>query len=225
MPVEVLRRFEKLTGAAIGEGYGLSEASPTTHRNPPFGKRVVGSIGIPLPATDCKIVDENDHELGPKMIGELLIKGPQVMKGYWNNEAETKQAIQNGWLYTGDLAMMDDEGYFYIVGRKKEMIIVGGFNVYPQEVESVLYEHPNVKEAAVVGIPHQNEGEIVKAYIVPKHNSEMDIEELKGFCYAKLARYKVPKEFEIRDSLPRNSVGKLLKRILVEEEKSQKRNV
>lgn len=225
LPVEVLRRFEKLTGAAIGEGYGLSEASPTTHRNPPFGKRVVGSIGIPLPATDCKIVDENDHELGPKMIGELLIKGPQVMKGYWNNEAETKQAIQNGWLYTGDLAMMDDEGYFYIVGRKKEMIIVGGFNVYPQEVESVLYEHPNVKEVAVVGIPHQNEGEIVKAYIVPKHNSEMDIEELKGFCYAKLARYKVPKEFEIRDSLPRNSVGKLLKRILVEEEKSQKRNV
>lgn len=218
LPVEVIRRFEQLTGAKIGEGFGMSETSPSTHRNPPFGKRKVGSIGIPFPATDCKIVDENNQELGPKMIGELLIKGPQVMKGYWNNELETKKAIQNGWLYTGDLAMMDEEGYFYIVGRKKEMIIVGGFNIYPQEVESVLYEHTDVKEAAVVGIPHEEEGEIVKAYIVPKNHAEIDIEELRGYCYTKLTKYKVPKLFEIRDSLPRNTVGKLLKRLLVEEE-------
>jgi long-chain acyl-CoA synthetase len=217
LPVEVIRRFEQLTGAKIGEGFGMSETSPSTHRNPPFGKRKVGSVGIPFPDTDCKIVDENNQELGPKMVGELVIKGPQVMKGYWNNELETMKAIQNGWLYTGDLAMMDEEGYFYIVGRKKEMIIVGGFNIYPQEIEGVLYEHPDVKEAAVVGIPYAQE-EIVKAYIVPKNNDEIDIEKLRRYCYTKLTKYKVPREFEIRESLPRNTVGKLLKRLLVEEE-------
>lgn len=218
LPVEVLKGFEGLTGAKISEGFGLSEASPTTHRNPPFGIRKVGSIGIPLLGTDCMIVDEQNNEVGPKSIGELLIKGPQIMKGYWNNQEETHAALQDGWLHTGDLAMMDDDGYFYIVGRKKEMIIVGGFNIYPQEVEGVLYEHPDIEEAAVVGIPHEMHGEIVKAFIVPKSGREIDHDELKGYCYSKLTPYKVPKVFEVREALPRNTVGKLLKRLLVKEE-------
>ncbi|PLT35694.1 long-chain fatty acid--CoA ligase [Bacillus sp. V5-8f] len=218
LPIEIIKRFEDLTGTRIAEGFGLSESSPSTHRNPAFGKKKIGSIGIPVPQTDCIIVDENDNELGPNSVGELLIRGPQIMKGYWNNEAETAKALQNGWLYTGDLATMDDEGYFYIVGRKKEMIIVGGFNIYPQEVEDVLYSHPDVKEAAVVGIPHEEEGEIVKAYVVPKDGREIDLEELRGFCYTKLTPYKVPKRFDVRETLPRNTVGKLLKRLLIKEE-------
>lgn len=224
LPIEVIKRFEHLTGAKVSEAFGLSEASPLTHRNPPAGVRKVGSIGIPVPGTDCKIVDDNKRELPPFGIGELLIKGPQVMKGYWNNKEETALTIQNGWLYTGDLAQMDEEGYFYIVGRKKEMIIVGGFNIYPQEVESVLYEYPNVQEAAVVGIPDTENGEIVKAYIVPKDGCQIDLEELRNHCYLKLTRYKVPKQFEIKDSLPRNAVGKLLKRILVQEEQEVKKS-
>ncbi|MFC0273885.1 long-chain fatty acid--CoA ligase [Metabacillus herbersteinensis] len=218
LPVEVIKKFEALTGSTIGEGYGLSETSPSTHRNPPEAARKIGSIGIPLPGTDCKIIDEDSNELPPKSVGELVIKGPQVMKGYWKREEETSQFLKNGWLYTGDLALMDEEGYFYIIGRKKEMIILGGFNIYPQEVESVLYEHPDVKEAAVVGILDRENGEEVKAYIVPKDDCEIDLEELKGHCYRNLTRYKVPKYFEIRTTLPRNTVGKLLKRKLVEEE-------
>ncbi|MGE7762442.1 long-chain-fatty-acid--CoA ligase [Peribacillus sp. NPDC097895] len=218
LPVEVIKRFELLTGAKIGEGFGLSEASPSTHRNPPFGKRKIGSIGIPFPGTDCMIIDDDNNEVPNTGVGELLIKGPQIMKGYWNNEAETKKALQNDWLYTGDLAVMDDEGYFYIVGRKKEMIIVGGFNIYPQEVEGVLYEHPAIKEAAVVGIPHKEKGEVVKAFIVPKDGASIDLEEIEGYCYSQLTPYKVPKVFEVRKELPRNTVGKLLKRLLVKEE-------
>ncbi|MGP1906966.1 long-chain-fatty-acid--CoA ligase [Metabacillus sp. JX24] len=224
LPVEIIQRFEKLTGTRIGEGFGLSEASPSTHRNPPFGKRKIGSIGIPVPLTDCMIVDEDNRELGPKSVGELLIKGPQIMKGYWKNESETHAALQNGWLYTGDLATMDEEGYFYIVGRKKEMIILGGFNIYPQEVEGVLYEHPDVKEAAVVGLPDEEHGERVKAYVVPKDGRIIDAEELKGYCYTKLTPYKVPKQFEVRESLPRNTVGKLLKRLLIKEESERGEN-
>ncbi|MCM3588016.1 long-chain fatty acid--CoA ligase [Mesobacillus maritimus] len=218
LPVEVIRKFERLTGATIGEGFGLSEASPSTHRNPPFGIRKVGSIGIPFPKTDCKIIDDSGNELGAKSVGELLIKGPQIMKGYWGNPEESAATLQDGWLHTGDLATMDEEGYFYIVGRKKEMIIVGGFNIYPQEIEGVLYEYPEIQEAAVVGIPHEEHGEIVKAFVVPKTGMEIDLEELKGYCYSKLTPYKVPKQIEIRDKLPRNTVGKLLKRLLVKEE-------
>ncbi|MBY0096693.1 long-chain-fatty-acid--CoA ligase [Mesobacillus maritimus] len=218
LPIEVIKRFEKLTGATIGEGFGLSEASPSTHRNPPFGIRKVGSIGIPMPLTDCRIVDDAGNELGTKSVGELLLKGPQIMKGYWGNPEETAKTLQDGWLHTGDLAMMDDDGYFYIVGRKKEMIIVGGFNIYPQEIEGVLYEYPDIQEAAVVGIPHEEHGELVKAYVVPKDGVQIDLEELKGYCYTKLTPYKVPKVIEIREKLPRNTVGKLLKRLLVKEE-------
>ena len=215
LPIEVIKRFEELTGAVIGEGFGLSEASPSTHRNPIFAKRKIGSIGIPFPGTECMIIDENGTELGSNCVGELLIKGPQIMKGYWNSAEETRKALQNGWLYTGDLSMMDEEGYFYIVGRKKEMIIVGGFNIYPQEVESVLYEHPDIQEAAVVSIPQVELEETIKAFIVPKDGVTIDLDELKGYCYTRLTPYKVPKEFEVIEKLPRNTVGKLLKRLLV----------
>lgn len=221
LPVEIIKRFESLTGAVIGEGFGLTEASPSTHRNPTFGVRKVGSIGIPLPGTDSKVVNEENQELPENSVGELVIKGPQVMKGYWKKEDETSDALRNGWLYTGDLAMTDEDGYFYIVGRKKEMIINGGFNIYPQEIESVLYEYPDVKESAVVGIPNREKGEIVKAYIVAKEGHTIDLEELKGHCYRNLTRYKVPKQFEITEKLPRNTVGKLLKRKLLEAEKQK----
>ncbi|MFF2876386.1 long-chain fatty acid--CoA ligase [Gottfriedia sp. NPDC057991] len=225
LPIDVITRFEKLTGVSIGEGYGLSETSPTTHRNPPTRERKIGSIGIPLPGTDAMIVDEMENEVEIGQVGELLIKGPQVMKGYWNNEQETNCTLQDGWLHTGDLAMMDDEGYFFIIGRKKEMIIVGGFKIYPQEIENILYEHPDIKEAAVIGIPDYEDTELVKAYIVPNDSDFINIEEIKNYCYAKLTRYKVPKVFEIRDSLPRNTVGKLLKRILVQEEIDKKKEI
>jgi long-chain acyl-CoA synthetase len=221
LPVEIIKKFEGLTGVSIGEGYGLSETSPTTHRNPPEGLTKIGSIGIPVPKTDCRIVDDNGEDLPEKSIGELLIKGPQVMLGYWNKPEETKQALRDGWFYTGDLATMDEDGYFYIVGRKKEMIIVGGFNVYPQEVEGILYEHPDVLDAAVVGIPDKDSGELVKAFIVPKAGAEINSNELKSYCYQHLTRYKVPKQFEIIDSLPRNAVGKVLKRVLLEKEKNR----
>lgn len=217
LPVEIIKQFERLTGVSIGEGYGLSETSPSTHRNPPGGMGKIGSIGIPLPKTDCRIVDENGENLPERTVGELLISGPQVMLGYWGKLEESDQSIRDGWLYTGDLATMDMDGYFYIVGRKKEMILVGGFNVYPQEVESILYEHPDVQEAAVIGIPDKDIGEMVKAFVVPKEGRELNLKEIRDHCYHHLTRYKVPKQFEIRDSLPRNTVGKLLKRILVEE--------
>lgn len=218
LPQEILRRFKEITGVPILEGYGLSESSPSTHRNPIHFKRKVGSIGIPIPLTDSKVVDDAGNEVEIGEIGELIVKGPQVMKGYWNQPEETAKALRDGWLYTGDLAKMDEEGYFYIVGRKKEMIISGGFNIYPQEVEDVLYDHPAVKEAAVIGIPDDYSGERVKAFVVFKEGKKASEEELIDHCYQHLTRYKVPKEIEIRDALPRNTVGKLLKRILVEEE-------
>lgn len=221
LPVEVLNKFAEISGSKILEGYGMSETSPTTHRTPITGEVKPGSVGVPIPGTDCRIIDDDQHELGYHSVGELIMKGPQIMKGYWKNESETNLVLQNGWLHTGDLAMQDEDGYFYIVGRKKEMIIAGGFNIYPQEVEGILYQHPYVKEAAVAGIPDPGKGEIVKAYIVPKEGASIEIEELKGFCYQSLTPYKVPKQFEIREALPRNTVGKLLKRKLVEAEQKE----
>lgn len=218
LPVEIITKFKLITGTTIHEGFGMSETSPTTHRNPVNAAPKAGSIGIPVPGTDCLIVDESGSPLEAGMVGELLIKGPQVMKGYWNNEGETKQVLRSGWLHTGDLATMDGDGYFYIVGRKKEMIIAGGFNVYPQEIESVLYEYEDIEEAAVVGIPDQGNGEIVKGFVVPKQGKSIDLEDVRSFCYSRLTPYKVPREFEIRASLPRNGVGKLLKRLIVKEE-------
>lgn len=222
IPVELIKKFEKITGAIIAEGFGLSEASPSTHRNPPFGKRKVGSIGLPLPGTDCKVIDESGNELPSDEIGELIIKGPQIMKGYWRKEKETADSLKNGWLHTGDLARQDNEGYFFIVGRKKELIITNGFNVYPQEVESVLFEHPDIKESAVVGIKDEKRGELTKAFIVVNNDVTIDEDELIGHCYNNLTPYKVPKQFEVIDDLPRNNVGKVLKKKLKEMESKKK---
>lgn len=219
LPVEVLEQLHEVTGAPVAEGYGLSEASPTTHRNPVVGIQKAGSIGIPFPSTDVKIVDKETGErtLEVGEIGEMIIKGPQVMKGYWNMPEETEQTIRNGWLYTGDLAKMDEDGYFYIVGRKKEMIIASGYNVYPIEIEDVIYEHPKVLEAAVFGVPHPYRGETIKAVIVPRDGQTLTEEEIIEFCKEKLAAYKVPKIVEFRDELPKTAVGKILKRKLQEE--------
>lgn len=224
LPLEVQEKFEKLTGARLVEGYGLTETSPVTHANPIWGKRKNGSIGIPWPDMDAKVVDPNTGEDIPLgEIGELAIKGPVVMKGYWNKPEETNKVLRDGWLLTGDMATIDEEGYFYIVDRKKDMIIAGGYNIYPREVEEVLFEHPAVKEAVVVGIPDPYRGETVKAYIVKKDGVDVTAEELKEFCGKNLAAYKTPKLYEFRSELPKTMVGKVLRRALLEEEQ-QKNN-
>jgi long-chain acyl-CoA synthetase len=210
-----------LTRARIVEGYGLSEASPVTHANPVYGRRKVGSIGLPWPDTEAKIVD---IETGEKILpvgkaGELVVRGPQVMKGYWNMPEETALTLRNGWLHTGDIARMDEEGYFYIVGRIKDMIKTVGENVYPREVEEVLYTHPKVKEAVVVGLPHEKFlGEKIKAYVVIKEGQHATAEELLQYCRERLSKFKVPKEIEFRDQLPKTLVGKPLRRVLRDEE-------
>ena len=216
MPVEVMRKFEQKTGSKIIEGYGLSEASPVTHANPIEGMRKPGSIGIALPDTDCRIVDAETgtREMPAGQVGELIVRGPQVMKGYWKNEKETHGALRDGWLYTGDLATMDSSGYVFIVDRKKDMVISGGYNIYPREIEEVLYEHPKVLDAAAIGVPHPKKGEAVKVFIVPKHGETLDRQEILDWCRGKLAPYKVPKEVELRDSLPKTIVGKVLRREL-----------
>lgn len=220
MPVEVLRQFEAKTGGVICEGYGLSEASPVVCCNPCVGVRKPGSIGIPLVGTVCRVVDmeTGTTALAPGEVGELTVKGPQVMKGYWNRPEDTAHSLREGWLYTGDVAKMDEDGYFYIVDRKKDMIITGGFNVYPREVEEVLYEHPKIKEAAVIGVADEYSGERVKAVVVPKEGETMSEEEVIQWCRQKLTGYKVPRFVEFRDELPLSLVGKVLRRALKEEE-------
>ena len=219
LPVEVKKRFEELTGGRLVEGYGLSEASPVTHSNPLDGRDIPGSIGLPFPDTEAKIVDPaSGEELGIGQVGELVVRGPQVMKGYWNKPEETAQALKGGWLHTGDIAKVDEQGYFYIVDRAKDMIIASGYNVYPREVEEVLYQHPQVAEVAVIGVPDPYRGETVKAFIVPRGGEELDEEEITRFCRERLAAYKVPRLIELRDSLPKSAVGKVLKRELRQEE-------
>jgi long-chain acyl-CoA synthetase len=216
LPVEVIGEFEKKTGAIIVEGYGLTETTPVTHVNPFRGQRKVGSIGVPIPDTDCRIVDINDGvtDLPVGETGELLIRGPQVMKGYWNRPEETAEALSEGWLHTGDIAKMDADGYFYIVDRKKDMIISSGFNVYPRDIEEVFFEHPKVMEATAIGIPHPTRGEQVKVFVVLKAGETASAEELLAFCQNKLARYKWPTSIEFRDDLPKTNVGKILKKEL-----------
>jgi long-chain acyl-CoA synthetase len=220
LPVEVCRKFEQITGGKLVEGYGLTEASPVTHCNPLFGKRKIGSIGLPFPDTDCEIADVETGE-GPLPvgeIGELRIKGPQVMKGYWNNPEETEECLKDGWLYTGDIGKMDEEGYFSILDRKKDMIITGGFNVYPRDIDEVLFQHPKIKDAVAVGIPDPYHGEIVKAFVVLKDGETANEEEIIAFCRENLARYKVPKMVEFRQELPKTMIGKVLRKALREEE-------
>ncbi len=214
---EVQDQFERVTNGRIVEGYGLSEASPVTHANPIFGNRKIGSIGLPWPDTEARIVDieTGERTLPAGETGELVIKGPQVMKGYWNKPGETAQALRGGWLHTGDIARMDEDGYFYIVDRIKDMIKTVGENVYPREVEEVLYMHPKIREAVVVGIPHEEYlGEKIKAYVVLKEGQTATAEEIIEFCSEQLSKFKVPKEIEFRSQLPKTLVGKVLRRVL-----------
>jgi long-chain acyl-CoA synthetase len=219
LPVEVMEKFEARTGARIAEAYGMTEASSVTHVNPLKGQRKFGSIGIPIIGTEAKIVDAEDFtkELAQGEAGELMVKGPQVMQGYWNHPAETAEAMPDGWLRTGDIASMDEEGYFYIVDRKKDMILSAGYNVYPREVEEVLYQHPKVLEAAVIGLPDGMRGEKITAYLVLKPGETATPAEIRTFCREHLAQYKQPRTIIFRESLPKAMTGKILRRQLREE--------
>ena len=225
LPVEVIKRFEGFTGAAISEGFGLTESSPITHANPFQGKRKVGSVGLPFPDTECRIVDLNDGktEKAVGQTGELIIKGPQVMKGYWNNPRETAEALQDGWLHTGDIAKMDQEGYFYILDRKKDMIISSGYNVYPREIDEVVYGHPKVQEACSIGIPHATKGEQIKLFVVLSPGESASEEDIIRYCKEKLAGYIVPNQIELRTELPKSNVGKILRKTLRDEEMKKSR--
>lgn len=226
LPRDVFLRFQEVTGASILEGYGLTEASPITHCNPlgQEGQRA-NSIGMPIPGTDARIVDMEAGALSlpPGKLGELVVRGPQVMKGYWHRPDETANALRNGWLYTGDLATMDEDGYFYIVDRKKDMVIVGGYNVYPREVDEVLLAHPRIADAVTVGISDGIRGETLKAYVVPQAGETMSKADVVGWCRARLASYKVPRLVEFREELPKTIVGKVLRRALREEEEARRK--
>ncbi|WP_337019839.1 long-chain-fatty-acid--CoA ligase [Oceanobacillus massiliensis] len=220
LPLEVQEQFEEITGGKLVEGYGLTESSPVTHANFVWENRVNGSIGVPWPDTDCKIfkMDSDGTEAEVGEVGEIAVKGPQIMQGYWNNKEETENVLKDGWLFTGDLGYMDEEGYFFVVDRKKDMIIAGGYNIYPREVEEVLYEHEAVQEAVVAGIPDPYRGETVKAYIVLKEGFTISEEVLNDYCRQALAAYKVPRIYEFRNELPKTAVGKILRRKLVDKE-------
>jgi long-chain acyl-CoA synthetase len=224
LPPPVQERFERMTGACLVEGYGLTEAAPVTHVNvigSEPSKRRPGSIGLPLPGTDAKIVDVDTgaDEVPVGEVGELVVRGPQVMRGYWRQEEDTRRTLREGWLYTGDLARMETDGYFYIMDRKKDMIKSGGENVYPREVEEALLRHPKVHDAVVVGLPQGLRGEVIKAYVVLKAGEAATTGELLDHCRTHLARFKVPKLVEFRRELPKNLVGKVLRRVLIEEER------
>jgi len=225
LPMEVQERFGAITGGRLVEGYGLTEASPITHCNPLFGLRKPGSIGIPLPDVEARIVDLETGETlppGADTAGELLIRGPQVMEGYWQRPEDTAETLdEEGWLHTGDIATMDADGYFTIVDRKKDIIIASGFKVLPREVEEVLYAHPAVQEVAVVGVPDAYRGETVKAYIVPKAGMQPTEDEIIAHCRESLAPYKVPKLVEFRTELPKTAIGKVLRRMLIAEEQQK----
>ncbi|WNF06897.1 long-chain-fatty-acid--CoA ligase [Brevibacillus borstelensis] len=220
LPVEVIKGFEAKTQGMILEGFGLTEASPVTHFNP-RDKRKAGSIGTAIPFTESKIVSlqDGETELGPNEAGELVVRGPQVMTGYWGMPEETAATLKDGWLYTGDIAYKDEEGYYYIIDRKKDLIIAGGFNIYPREVEEVLYQHAAVQEAVVIGVPDAYRGETIKAFVVPKKGVVLTEEEITDFCRENMAAYKVPRIIEFRDALPKTAVGKILRRTLREEAK------
>ncbi len=220
LPGDVCDKFERLTGSRIAEGFGLTETSPMTHANPLMGRRKTGSIGVPFPSTDAKIValEDGATELPPGKEGELLIKGPQVMKGYWNRPEVTAETICDGWLRTGDIAVTDEDGYFYIVGRKKDVIISGGYNIYPDEVDDVLTTHPAVLEAATIGVPSARRGETVKSFVVLKEGETSTVEALLEFSKKRLAAYKVPRRIEFRDALPKSGAMKILRRELRRQE-------
>ncbi len=223
LPMSVLERFEQLTGGHIVEGFGLTETSPVTHVNPMDGLRKAGSIGIPFPDTDSKVVDleTGTRELPPGEPGELLIKGPQVMAGYWNMPEETAGVLKDGWLHTGDIATIDQDGYHRIVGRKKDMILASGYNVYPDEVDGVLMTHPAVLEAATIGVPDPRRGESIKSFVVLKPGEHASAEQIVAFCRGNLAAYKVPRIVEFRDSLPKSGILKILRTELRDAERDR----
>lgn len=214
MPVEVFNKFEEKFHAKILEGYGLSEGTCASSVNPVDGTRKVGSIGMPLPVNEMRIVDEGDRPVSDGHIGEIAVKGPNVMKEYYKNPQATAQTIKDGWLHTGDSGYRDGDGFFYIVGRKKEMIIRGGENIYPKEIEEVLYQHPKILEAAAVGVPDKIYGEEVKAYVVLKEGQSAAAEEILSYCKQKLADYKCPKSLEFMQSLPKTATGKIQKHLI-----------
>jgi long-chain acyl-CoA synthetase len=226
LPVEVQERFEALSGARLVEGYGTTEASPATHCNPVEGRRKAGSVGVPLPGTQARVVDPDDPTvvLPPGTPGELVVKGPQVFLGYWNRPAPDEPApaeqvlLADGWLLTGDIAQMDDDGYFTIVDRKKDLVIAGGFNIYPAEVESVILGLEGVVDCCVVGLPDRYRGETVKAFVVRRTDATITEDAVRDHCASALSAYKVPRAVEFRDDLPRTAVGKALRRMLVAEE-------
>ncbi|MBT8370506.1 MAG: long-chain fatty acid--CoA ligase [Deltaproteobacteria bacterium] len=221
LALEVIKKFEGLTGAAISEGFGLTETSPITHANPFNGVRKVGSVGLPFPDTDCRIVDliDGNTDIPAGETGELLIKGPQVMKGYWGNRSETAKTLKDGWLYTGDVARMDDNGYFYIVDRKKDMFISAGHHIFPREIDEVLYGHPKVQEACAIGIHHPTRGEQPKAFVVLTAGESATEDELIYYCKNRLDDYQLPGKIEIRKQLPKSSIGKILRKALRDEER------
>ena len=226
LPVEVIHDFEKATGAVIVEGFGMTETTPVTHVNPFHGgARKVGSIGVPISDTLCRIVDledgVKDMPIGER--GELIVKGPQIMKGYRGMPAETANTLKDGWIYTGDIATMDEDGYFYIVDRKKDMIISGGFNVYPRDIDEVYYDHPKVQEACSIGIPDPKRGENVKLFIVLKEGETATQEEMIEFGKTKLAAFKLPTEVEFRKELPKTNVGKILRKQLKADEMEKRK--
>jgi len=227
LPVEVAQQFDAITGGRLVEGYGMTESSPVAMANPIIGESRPGSIGLPISNTEAKLVEldpdaqGNYAEVAEGKEGELLLRGPQVMKGYWNMPDETVKILRDGWLHTGDIAKMDHDGYFYIVDRKKDLIIASGYNIVPREVEEVLYMHPKVREAAVAGVPDPKRGETVKAYIILKEGEEATEQEIRAYCRESLAPYKVPSLVEFRTELPKSQIGKVLRRMLVEEEKAK----
>lgn len=216
LPVEVIKEFEDKTGAVIVEGYGLTESSPVTHVNPFHGTRKVGSIGLPISDTEAKVMDleSGEKEMPVGESGELVVRGPQVMKGYWKRPEATAETVRDAWLYTGDIAKMDEEGYFYIVDRKKDMIISGGYNVYPRDIEEVLFEHPKIAEATAIGVPHPTRGEQIKVFVVLREGETATQEDIIAYCKDKLAVYKLPTEVEFMEELPKTNVGKVLKKDL-----------
>ena len=227
LPLEVQKKFNLATGGNVVEGYGLSEASPVTHANilRPNAVAKEGSIGVPLPNTDAKIVDleTGTKDLPIGEVGELAIRGPQVMRGYFRAEEETRQVMRGEWLLTGDIARVDSDGFFFIVDRKKDMIDASGFKVWPREVEEVLYTHPDIKEAAVIGVPDEYRGETVKAFVVLKDKGKNPgTDQVRAFCKERIAAYKVPKIVEFVDDLPKSLIGKVLRRKLREKESASK---
>ncbi|MBW2095115.1 MAG: long-chain fatty acid--CoA ligase [Deltaproteobacteria bacterium] len=228
LAVDTIRQWKAEVGADIVECYGLTETSTLSHANPWGGKTKPGSVGVPIPDTDCRIVDveTGTRDMGPGEPGEIIIKGPQVTSGYYKKPDETAEALRDGWLYTGDIGYMDEEGYFFIVDRKKDMIIAGGYNIYPREIDEILFEHPKIQEACAVGIPDPYRGETVKAFIVLQPGERLTGEEVMSYCREKLAAYKVPKLVEFMDELPKSAIGKVLRKELrkMEQERISRKN-